>query len=77
MSKQTALEYAEARLAKASAQYKEFEDDYLRCVEHGYAAVFDYGDHTDAYEKGGEHRSVAIIIDLTRDIIALLKMESE
>lgn len=77
MSKQTALEYAEAQLARAIVRYEEFEEDYGENLEDVYESIADMGNSADAYEKGDDHGRTAKTIDLMHDIIALLKEERE
>lgn len=73
MSKQTALEYAEAQLAKAIVRYEEFEETYGENLEDVYEMVSDMGNSADAYEKGEEHGGATKTVVLMRQIIALLK----
>lgn len=77
MGKQKALEYAEAKLARAIQMYEEYEEDYGENLEDVYESIGDMGNSADAYEKGDDHGRVAKTIDLMHDIIALLKAEGE
>lgn len=77
MSKQTALEYVEARLADARLYYEELEDDFGTDLKGFNARDASGGNFDDAYRKGRSHGKLILELALLPEIIALLKEERE
>lgn len=77
MGKQTALEYAEARLAEAKAEYAELEDDFGEDLVDFEAYGASGGNSDDAYNTGTEHGETFRDLALLPEIIALLKEDDE
>lgn len=75
MGKQKALEYAEARLAEAKAEYAELETVYGEDLEDLDPRDVSGGNFDDAYETGTEHGATFRDLSLLPEIIALLKEE--
>lgn len=77
MGKQKALEYAEARLAEARAEYATYEDYFGEDLADFNAYDASGGNSDDAYETGTEHGETFRDLSLLPEIIALLKEEGE
>lgn len=75
MGKQKALEYAEARLAEAKAEYAELETVYGENLEELDPQDASGGNFDDAYYTGTEHGETFRDLALLPEIIALLKEE--
>lgn len=77
MGKQKALEYAEAKLAEAKAEYTELEEDFGENLENVYEMVSDGGNYDDTYQMGVEHGGVETALEFANKMIALLKEDDE
>lgn len=76
MSKQTALEYAEAKLAEAKAEYSKLESAYGEDL-HDFDICDDADNFDESYELGTEHGATFRDLQVLPEIIALLKKERE
>jgi len=77
MGKQKALEYAEARLAEANADYAELETVFGEDLAELDPRDASGGNFDDAYNLGEEHGVTFRDLSLLPEIIALLKEEGE
>lgn len=77
MGKQKALEYAEARLVEAKAEYAELETVYGEDLEDLDPRDVSGGNFDDAYSTGTWHGNTFRDLSLLPEIIALLKEDDE
>lgn len=73
MGKQKALEYAEARLAEAKAEYAELETVYGEDLAELDPQDASGGNFDDAYSTGTDHGETFRDLSLLPEIIALLR----
>lgn len=77
MGKQKALEYAEARLAEAEAEFAELETVFGAGMQDFEAMDASGGNFDDAYSTGTDHGETFRDLSLLPEIIALLKEDDE
>lgn len=77
MSKQAALEYAEAKLAELVGDFEYFEKEYGENLKDVYEIIPDIEAKDEIYSIGAFHGGVKESIGVLRQIIVLLGQERE